>query len=67
VGGPFYAGFPLGMRELGYVEGSDYVFADRYAGGDVTRLSSLAEEIVRLKPDVIVAWATKAGAGNARG
>jgi hypothetical protein len=36
-------------------------------GGDVTRLSALAEEIVRLKPDVIVAWPTKAGAGNARG
>jgi len=47
-------GFPHGMRELGYVEGRDYVIEERYAEGDLTRLPVLAEEMVRLKPDVIV-------------
>jgi putative tryptophan/tyrosine transport system substrate-binding protein len=56
----YYSGFPQGMRELGYVEGRDYAFEDRYADGDVTRLSLLAEVLVRLKPDLIVAGPTVA-------
>jgi len=51
----FYSGFPRGLGELGYVEGRDYVFEDRYADADVARLPTLAEDLVRLKPDVIVA------------
>src|SRR5215211_2790696 len=51
----FYESFPQGLRDLGYVEGRDYAFAERYAGGDVARLPVLAEELVRLAPDVIVA------------
>ena len=46
------------MRELGYLEGRDYGFLDRYADGDASRLPSLAEELVRLNPDVIVATTT---------
>jgi putative ABC transport system substrate-binding protein len=46
------------MRDLGYLESRDYGFEDRYADGDVSRLPSLAEELVRLKPDVIVATTT---------
>jgi hypothetical protein len=42
------------MRELGYLEGRDYGLEDRYADGDRSRLPLLAEELVRLKPDVIV-------------
>ena len=48
------------MRELGYLESRDYVFEDRYADGDVSRLPLLAEELVKLKPDVIVAATTAA-------
>jgi putative ABC transport system substrate-binding protein len=48
------------MRELGYIEGRDHVYQDRYADGDFTRLPLLAEELVRLKPDVIVAGAVAA-------
>ena len=59
-GARYYSGFPLGMRELGYLEGRDYVFEDRYADGDVSRLPLLAEELVKLKPDVIVAATTAA-------
>ena len=49
-----FSSFPQGMRELGYVEGRDYVIEERYAEADLTRLPTLANEIVRLKPDVIV-------------
>jgi putative ABC transport system substrate-binding protein len=51
----FYDSLPQGLRELGYIEGRDYAFADRYADGDLTRLRALAQELVRLVPDVIVA------------
>jgi hypothetical protein len=46
------------MRELGYLEGRDYGVEGRYADGDASRLPLLAEELVRLKPDVIVAATT---------
>ena len=48
-------GFPQGMQELGHVEGKDVDIVYRYADGDLTRFPSLAEELVRLGPDVIVA------------
>jgi putative tryptophan/tyrosine transport system substrate-binding protein len=53
-------GFLQGMRELGYLEGQNWAFASRYADGDQTRAPVLAEELVRLKPDVI-ASGTMAG------
>jgi putative ABC transport system substrate-binding protein len=52
--GRVYSGFPQGMQELGYVEGRDYAFEGRYADGDPRRLPLLVEELVRLRPDVIV-------------
>src|SRR5262249_58222595 len=36
----------------------DYVLEDRYADGDAPRMLLLAEELVRLKPDVIVTATT---------
>src|SRR5262245_25479404 len=58
AGARYYSGFPLGMRELGYLEGRDYGLEDRYADGDGSRLPLLAEELVRLKPDVILVGTT---------
>jgi hypothetical protein len=55
TGARFYSGFPLGMQELGYLEGRDYRVEDRYADGEGSRLPLLAEESAKLKPDVIVA------------
>ena len=55
VAARYYSGFTQGMQELGYVEGRDYAFEDRYADGDLARLPLLAAELVRLKPDVVVA------------
>jgi hypothetical protein len=45
------------MRELGHVEGSDFDMLYRFSDGYGDRLPSLAEEVVRLKPDVILAAA----------
>src|SRR5262245_19868712 len=46
--------FTQHLQELGYLEGRDYEIAYRYADGDLTRLPALADEVVRLKPNVIV-------------
>jgi putative ABC transport system substrate-binding protein len=50
----YFGGFSQGMRELGYVEGRDYGFEVRYAEGDQNRTPVLVEELIRLKPDVVV-------------
>jgi putative ABC transport system substrate-binding protein len=47
-------GLREGLRQLGYVEGKDFVIEDRFAEGKVDRLNELAAELVRLKVDVIV-------------
>ncbi len=43
-----------GLRELGYVDGQNIVIEVRAARGKSDRLPALAEELVRLKPQVIV-------------
>lgn len=50
----FTGGFPRGMRELGYVEGKNWVIDWRFANGEVAPLPDLAAELVQLKPDVLV-------------
>lgn len=42
----------------GYLEGRDFDIVYRFADGYTERLSVLAEELVRLKPTVILAAAT---------
>ena len=46
--------FRLGLRELGWVEGQSVTIEWRWAEGRDDRLLGLAEELVRLKVDVIV-------------
>jgi putative ABC transport system substrate-binding protein len=55
-----YHGFSQGMRELGYVEGRDYLIEWRFADGDYARLPELAKELVGLKVKVLVATSTAA-------
>jgi putative ABC transport system substrate-binding protein len=43
-----------GLRELGYVEGKNIIIEWRSAEGKLDRLPALADELVRLKADVIV-------------
>jgi putative tryptophan/tyrosine transport system substrate-binding protein len=60
VAGLFADDFLDGMRDLGYIDGRDFNLASRYAEGFGDRLPALAQEIVGLKPDVIVAAAVNA-------
>jgi putative ABC transport system substrate-binding protein len=46
--------FRQSLRELGYVEGRNIVVEYRWAEGKIERLPALADELVRLKPHVIV-------------
>ena len=48
------------MREPGYVEGKTIVVERRSADGDLSRLPAFADELVRGRPDVIVAIVTAA-------
>src|SRR5437899_2878691 len=52
--------FLQGLHELGYVEGQNIVIEYRYAEGQEGRLSNLADELVRLKVDVVVAGGNSA-------
>ena len=52
--------FLQGLRELGYIEGQNITIEYRRAAGKVDRLAELAEELVRLKAEVIVARSTPA-------
>jgi len=43
------------MRQLGYVEGQNIVIDFRSADGDYERLRELADELLQLQLDVLVA------------
>jgi putative ABC transport system substrate-binding protein len=62
-------GFRRGLRELGYVEGKNYVIEYRSADGRDERFSGLAAELVRLNVDLILTRGTPAAlaAKNATG
>jgi ABC-type uncharacterized transport system substrate-binding protein len=47
--------FAASMRDAGYEEGRNLAVEWRYADGDVGRLPALAEELARMKVDVIMA------------
>ena len=49
-----------GLRELGYVEGQNIIFEPRYAEGKAERFQEFAEEMVRLKADIIIVITTPA-------
>jgi putative ABC transport system substrate-binding protein len=48
------------LRALGYVEGKNITFEYRYAEGRLDRLPALADELIRLKVDVLLTAATPA-------
>jgi len=50
--------FRQGLRELGYIEGENLTIDYRYADWMLDRLPGLAEELVRLTPDVILTHTT---------
>jgi putative tryptophan/tyrosine transport system substrate-binding protein len=50
--------FRAGLRDLGYVEGKNFVIESRFAEGNVDRLPELAAELVRGNVDVIITSAS---------
>jgi len=50
--------FRVEMHKLGYVEGKQFVFEYRSAENKIERLPTLAEELVRIKVDVLIASST---------
>jgi len=55
---PFHEAFRQGLHDLGYVEGETIAIEARYAEGKVELAPGIAEDLVRLKVDVIVAPST---------
>src|SRR6266481_809976 len=50
--------FRQGLRDLGYVEGQNIVIEYRIGEGRIEKLPELADDLVRLKVDVIFAFTT---------
>ena len=48
-----HAAFREKLRELGWVEGTNIIFEDRFAGRDGKRLAAFAAELARLPADLI--------------
>ena len=57
---PFWSEFRAGLTQHGYIEGQNLAFEFRSADGKPERLRGLADELVRLKVDIIVASLTPA-------
>jgi putative tryptophan/tyrosine transport system substrate-binding protein len=53
-GRPYREAFLAAMRELGYVEGRNLILDLRTSDRDRTRVAALADELIALKPDVLV-------------
>jgi len=49
------AGFRQGLKELGYIEGQNITVEYRFGEGRRDRLADLVNELVQLRPDVLVA------------
>jgi putative ABC transport system substrate-binding protein len=53
-GATLVAAFADGLRRLGYAEGQNVDIDYRYAAGEVEQLKSLAQDLIALKPDMLV-------------
>ena len=51
-------GFRLGMRDLGWIEGSNLELDIRYSGGEREGIERQAAELVKLGPDVILGFSS---------
>ena len=52
--------FQAGMRDLGWIDGQTVRFAGRWMGNDPARARTVADDLVALKPDVILTMGTVA-------
>src|ERR1019366_4390902 len=49
-----FGGFPQGLRELGYVQGRDFVIEWRFAEARPERYAEFAAELVRFNADIFL-------------
>jgi putative tryptophan/tyrosine transport system substrate-binding protein len=54
------ASFKRGLRELGWIEGLNIRFEERWAEGDDTRYVTFAAELAAMPVDAILTWSTPA-------
>jgi len=59
--GTRYAGFIQGLGDLGYIVGKDILIDFLSTDGKSERFPALADECIKLKPDIIVAYTTPGG------
>jgi putative tryptophan/tyrosine transport system substrate-binding protein len=57
---PVFESFRQGLREVGYIEGQNVIIEPRFAFGNARGFTGLADELVRLQVDVIVAQSLQA-------
>jgi len=51
---PYVDAFVAGLRDHGYAVGRNLEWHIRFAGGDMSRVAALADELIALKPDVLI-------------
>jgi putative ABC transport system substrate-binding protein len=51
---PYEESMRAGFRDLNYTEGRNFLLDVRYANGDVLQLPSLIDDLIALKPDVLL-------------
>ena len=56
----WFSGFMRGLAELGWTAGRNLRMDVRWSGGDIGRVRMFAEELVDLRPDVILSITTPA-------
>jgi putative tryptophan/tyrosine transport system substrate-binding protein len=61
-----YSAFTRALTDLGWTDGRNVRMDFRSAGGDTNRIRALAQELVGLQPDILVAAATAAAAALQR-
>jgi putative tryptophan/tyrosine transport system substrate-binding protein len=52
------AAFRAGLKELGWTEGRNIQFLLRWSGGDISRIREYTDELIRWRPELIVANGT---------
>jgi putative ABC transport system substrate-binding protein len=55
-----YSAFTQALADLGWTDGRNVRMDHRWGGGDINRIRALAQELVGLQPDIIVAGGTPA-------
>jgi putative ABC transport system substrate-binding protein len=51
---PYWRAFRSGLRALGWIEGRNVTITERFAEGEDERLPAIVDDIVAMKPEVIV-------------